>query len=175
MNFDFIRFLRLSGLLLEAMTPNQAKAIFTQYGASDADFLTPAALKLARNKIIRLHHSDLTRGNDEDAGVINAAYDTLKSATNFRSSSTIISRWKRRQSVVSIKTGEVGQIVDIRAGTPPLYKLHWISIPGVTFLDDAGQSWEKETDLRDLQVADIERLRKRNEEPNRHTTNLRNR
>jgi hypothetical protein len=82
--FSFIRLLELAGIpiLLEALTPSQAAAIFKSNGATDDDLKSPQALKMARNRLIKGQHSDVTGGSDENTKMINAAYDVLKTLSN---------------------------------------------------------------------------------------------
>jgi len=79
--YDFIRLLELAGLkpLLEDMTPAQATAVFKQYGASDID-LKPENIKTTRSRLAKKYHPDVTGGDSQALGVINAAYDVLKNS-----------------------------------------------------------------------------------------------
>jgi len=77
--FDFIRLLELSGIkfLLEDLTPGQARGIFKQYGANDAD-LSPDKIRATWIKLVRQMHPDKTGGDHQPLAMINAAYDVLK-------------------------------------------------------------------------------------------------
>ncbi len=68
--------MKLSEVLTGSLTYDQASAIFAQHGVNVAG-MSPEALKLARNKLIMKHHTDLGGSNDV-AQSINAAYDLLK-------------------------------------------------------------------------------------------------
>jgi hypothetical protein len=60
------------------MTPKQAAAVFTQFGVSSAELASPAAMKAARNRLMKTKHTDHGQGNTDAAAYINAAYDVLK-------------------------------------------------------------------------------------------------
>jgi hypothetical protein len=65
-------------ILLERLTPSQAKAIFVQHGAPETAFSSPEALKAAWKKLIIQHHPD-RGGSPGVAQEVNAAFDVLKS------------------------------------------------------------------------------------------------
>ena len=81
--FDFLR------LLLEAnMSTDKAVAIFKKFGATNDDLSSPESIKAFRKKVLLKGkmHTDLG-GNNEDAALINSAYDTIKNGISMETSS----------------------------------------------------------------------------------------
>lgn len=78
--FEFIRLLEnnISSIILEDMTPDQARVILQGYGASRGD-LSPDKLRSTWLKLAKQYHPDRTGGDSEAVARINAAYDVLKS------------------------------------------------------------------------------------------------
>lgn len=76
---DFFRILKLAGvkMLLEALSPTQAKGIFLHYGATEAG-MKPDQLKNTWKKLALTYHPDRTGGDHDHIAMINAAYDVLK-------------------------------------------------------------------------------------------------
>lgn len=74
-----------------------------------------------------------------------------------------VTRWKVGQSVVHDEPGartdgEIGRIFQIKVGIPIAYHMHWFSND-----DGPAMEWVNEDKLRNLQVADVERIRARNQ------------
>jgi len=67
----------LKDILLEAMRPNVAIAIFAKYGVRNAAHLDKVQLRKHFMALVKKHHSDVG-GDDNDMKWINAAYDVLK-------------------------------------------------------------------------------------------------
>jgi hypothetical protein len=77
----FVRLMELAGqpILLENLTPSQAKALLVHYGVPEDAFHDDSALKSAWKKVRIKNHPD-RGGNLEVAKQINAAYDVLKAS-----------------------------------------------------------------------------------------------
>jgi hypothetical protein len=69
--------IKLKNILLEAMKPSQAVAIFAKYGIRNAGHLDKIQLNKYFRALAKKHHSDVG-GQDEQMKWINAAYDILK-------------------------------------------------------------------------------------------------
>lgn len=80
--FEFIRLLesKISSIILEEMTPDQARTILQSYGARRQD-LDPARLRSTWIGLVQKYHPDRTGGSSEILARINAAYDVLKGKT----------------------------------------------------------------------------------------------
>lgn len=80
---EFIRLLenKISSIVLEDMTPDQARAVLQGYGAKKSD-LSPDKLRSTWIKLVQQYHPDRTGGDSDAVARINAAYDVLKSQGN---------------------------------------------------------------------------------------------
>lgn len=79
MTYSLFRLLELSGRLklAEALTPQQAAAVFTSHGAEPAKMGDPAYLKQFRLAVNKKNHPD-AGGDGTAAAEVNAAYDVIK-------------------------------------------------------------------------------------------------
>lgn len=90
----FVRLMELAGqpILLERLTPSQARAIFVQHGAPEEAFSDEATLKAAWKKLMIANHPD-SGGDAEKAKEINAAFDVLKTNPSAGGSSRARQDW----------------------------------------------------------------------------------
>jgi hypothetical protein len=79
MSFSLLRLLELSGRLklAEALTPQQAAAVFTAHGADAERMGDPSYLKQFRLSVNKANHPD-AGGDGNAAAEVNAAYDVIK-------------------------------------------------------------------------------------------------
>lgn len=76
---DFIRSLEesISSIMLESLTPDQARTILQSYGARRED-LSPDKLRSTWIRLVQKYHPDRAGGDSQTLARINSAYDTLK-------------------------------------------------------------------------------------------------